>query len=162
MIGAGGVYTVGQEIGQSSVQFTPEGTIEGTAITVDQMPSHTHTQTSCDTQGAHTHGRGTQNITGSISTAIYVLKTPVGAFTLSAGSSSATLQGKESTHDCILGFTASNNWSGASDSKGGHSHTITLNDTGSGQAHDHEFTGTETTIETLPPSRTAFFWRRTS
>lgn len=41
LIGAGGSYALGAEGGSTS--YTPAGTNTGTAITVDQMPSHSHT-----------------------------------------------------------------------------------------------------------------------
>ena len=152
---------VGQEGGSDTVTFTPEGTIEGTAITVEQMPSHTHTQASCDTQGAHTHNRGTQNITGTAGWHAWA-DTPSGALLKNGGNQRAGAKSDSGAWGSNVKLNAASNWSGATDSKGGHSHTITLNDAGSGQTHDHAFTGAETTINVCQKWRGVYRWRRIS
>lgn len=160
LIGAGDKYALNETGGAESVSFAPEGTISGTAITVDQMPSHTHTQKSCDTQGAHTHGRGTQNITGTAGWDTWA-DTPSGAFLQNGGDKRAGAKSDGNAWGSNVKLDAASNWSGATDSKGGHSHTITLNDAGSGQAHDHTFTGTEATIDTMMPYKAVYIWERT-
>ena len=68
LLGAGDTYEAAATGGAASVSYTPRGTNAGTAITVDQMPSHNHTFTGSSvttssgggshthTVGAHSHG----------------------------------------------------------------------------------------------------------
>lgn len=54
LVGAGGAYAAGSTGGAASVRFTPSGTVQGTVLTVANLPSHTHTATAAS-NGAHTH-----------------------------------------------------------------------------------------------------------
>lgn len=73
--------------------------------------------------GAHTHTRGTMNITGSFNIPDDRSVSPTGAFT----------QAKKSDFNCsdtggdgkTVSFTASRSWTGATSSNGAHIHTIT-------------------------------------
>ena len=63
LMGAGDTYTAGATGGAASVSYTPSGTVGGHALTVSEIPSHTHTFTgdevtsSIESQG-HTHSVG--------------------------------------------------------------------------------------------------------
>ncbi len=77
-----------------------------------------------DSTGAHTHTRGTMNITGSFQTASHASEMAVsGAFTV--GSSLATHFGTgNSGTSRQYTLNAANNWTGATSSNGAHTHTI--------------------------------------
>ena len=58
---------------------TVNGTVGETVLTVEQMPAHTHTGSS-STAGAHTHTRGTMEITGAIPVDDHKIRYVEGAF----------------------------------------------------------------------------------
>lgn len=58
---------------------TVNGTVGSTVLTVEQMPAHTHTGSS-STAGAHTHTRGTMEITGAIPVDDHKIRYVEGAF----------------------------------------------------------------------------------
>lgn len=145
LIGAGDQYTVGSEGGSSDV-----------TLTVNNLPSHNHTASTNDV-GAHTHTRGTMDITGTFSlskqlNANFNLTTATGAFS-SLGqygaSNSIRNTADNATSQALAGFTASKSWTGATSSNGSHTHTVTINNTGSGSA-----------IKTISPYLAVFIWRR--
>ena len=72
------------------------------------------------TTGAHTHTRGSMNITGSARIAGANIESPSGAF--SASSASVAYTGNYGSTG-ILNFNAANNWTGSTSSEGNHSHT---------------------------------------
>ena len=104
-----------------------EGTLDSSALgqlVQAGLPGigHTHTGTT-DTTGAHTHTRGTMDITGTIGRFNKTFVTSSGAFSTSenGNSSGETYTGG----GAIASFKASNNWTGATSSNGDHSHTFT-------------------------------------
>ena len=50
-----------------------------------------------------------------------------------------------------IAFAASRSWTGSTSTNGDHSHTVTVNNTGGGQAH-----------ENMPPYLVAYCWERTA
>lgn len=63
LLGAGDTYSAGDTGGAASQSYTPAGTNAGTAISVQQMPSHNHTftgtsATTSSAGGSHTHSVG--------------------------------------------------------------------------------------------------------
>lgn len=80
---------------------------------------------SLNSTGAHTHTRGTMNITGQAGfTDMRSSPTSTGAFYFTGSSGSQEGGGKASTNP-DLAFDASRSWTGATSSNGAHSHTIT-------------------------------------
>lgn len=136
---------------------TVNGTVGETVLTVDQIPSHTHTGRT-DSAGAHTHTRGTMNITGSIVLDNEMAATSEGAFY------NGSNQGRGAQNDSpgmLCNFDASRTWTGATSSNGAHTHTITMGNTGGGKGHTHtitsESTAQELTLDRPPFYRLAFF-----
>ena len=93
-------------------------------LNVNQIPAHTHTQASCTDPGNHSH---------------YI---PNARSTSSSGSPPKF----ESWPTCTS--TSRNHYT---DGAGSHTHTITLNNTGGGQAHDN-----------MPPYLVVYMWKRTA
>ena len=135
LLASGSTYTNGATGGEATHK-----------LVVAELPSHNHTT---DNKGAHTHTRGSMNITGeytlswsdatgggvivpssrnSSNSAIY--------FKRKGGSSYARGQASDNARhlDTII-FDASRTWKGNTNSAGGHTHTTTH--TGSGTAHNN-------------------------
>lgn len=126
LIGANSNYTVGS-IGGS---FTH-------TLTVDEIPGHSHTGTSNNT-GAHTHTRGTMNITGTVrchADGSIAQNGATGAFYNPGGGGRNIDTGGGNSNGAGFNFDASRAWTGETSSSGGHSHTITVSNTGGGKAH---------------------------
>lgn len=164
LIAGGGDYNVGTNYGEKTHK-----------ITTSEMPQHNHTATtgnagahnhggSTSTDGAHIHKRGTMNITGTF-----------------GGDDSGSVGGKETgafyhvsnyTHNPgivdengyqngVWGFDASRNWTGATESKGDHSHTISQQ-----AAHNHSVSvgnaGNGVAMSLVQPSMAVARWKRTA
>lgn len=131
---------------------TVNGTVGETVLTVDQIPAHTHTG-STSTTGAHSHGRGTMNITGQIPTSSWALQ-PSGAFyVVSRGEQDGDGDGRQGQ---VMNFDASRTWSGYTSYDGTHSHSMNLNNTGGGKGHTHTITSSSE-MQTLTLDRPPFY-----
>lgn len=145
-------------------------------------PSHTHSLHALNTSsssGAHMvnatvlWGNSTQYPSGSVATPIVSGGTGAtgsagtgntgsggtGATgTVSAWHTHTTTTGNQST-----GHTHTTTTGGVSKN---HTHSVTaagsIGNTGSGNAHNHGFTGTAATINTLPPYLAVYMWKRTA
>lgn len=125
LLGANDTYTAGSTGGS----FTRK-------LSTDNLPAHTHTAT-VSTTGAHTHTRGTMNITGSVAE-VRNEGTTEASFKASGAFSVTNVSRESSTGDgsgsATLVFDASKSWTGATSSAGNHTHTVTLANTGKSTA----------------------------
>ena len=126
-------------------------------LAVKNLPAHTHTVSSVSSNGAHNHTRGTMNITGSVQTKddlgyVGQFTDPQGAFYVDGGPGRGRIRCTEANvADRYLRFDASRNWTGTTSSEGSHNHTVTLNNTGSGE-----------TFNIMPPYLSIYAWKRTA
>ena len=153
------------------------------AITVGELPAHSHTgstasagghthTTTTASAGAHTHTRGTMDITGyhgtnaDVTAARYPNNSDPhvigGAFYISKGGYHLTSHTSgEPNNEDRLNFQASRSWTGATASAGDHTHTVTVATAG---AHTHTVTvgntGGGATMSLLPPYVAVYMWRR--
>lgn len=111
-------------------------------LTINNLPSHTH---SCGSAGAHTHTRGTMNITGTFGGAIDTADWSGAFYKIS----NIPRMNDADGHHMKTGFDASRSWTGATSSNGAHTHTI-----GS--------TGSALPLNIMPPYQTVYMWRRTA
>lgn len=135
---------------------TVNGTVGETVLTIDQIPAHTHTG-STSTTGAHSHGRGSMNITGEFG---YFDGTnfPVkGAFIWGGdGGNKRGARGSDGGERRNVGFDAARSWTGYTSYDGYHSHSMNLNETGGGKGHTHTITSSSET-QTLTLDRPPFY-----
>ena len=141
IVAAGSTFTAGTTGGSTAKK-----------LSVQNMPYHNH---SCDTQGGHTHTRGSMNITGSIGSGC---SQDAGVYESVSGAFAGTSYGKYSVSDSNsyfstvthnVNFDASRNWYGETSGNGWHSHNIGYN--GNGQEFD-----------VMNPYIVAYVWRRTA
>jgi len=140
-----------------------------TILSSSNLPSHTHSITALSgtakETGAHTHTRGTMNITGSVKTRDFnvanhnLIFQPSGAFSVSYTSDSGTTQAaqyisKTPYYINVLSFDASRNWTGATSSNGAHTHNVITNTGTSGSV------GSSTSFSNLPPYITVYRYKR--
>ncbi len=107
VVGAGDEYSVGSTGGTNSV-----------TLTINQMPAHNHTG-STNTAGSHTHKvvKSSSDDNGSLSIAW------------------KSSDGNYEEYD-LFSSSSTANW-GETDSDGSHSHTLIMDNTGGGQAHEN-------------------------
>lgn len=107
-------------------------------LTEKQIPAHSHTIT-INSNGDHTHTRGTMNITGGFfgENASYGNYSAYGAFQsdLTTGNHGIGDSDWDNSHTV---FDASKTWSGATSKNGAHTHTASCATTGSGATIDNQ------------------------
>lgn len=140
---------------------TVNGTVGETVLTVDQIPSHTHTG-STSTAGSHSHTRGTMNITGEIGCDDRAGNLARGAFSVASQYEvNTSAGGGDGSPWRKFVFNAATSWSGATSTAGAHSHSITMGSTGGGRGHTHTITSSseaqQIALDRPPFYRLAYF-----
>ena len=149
LIAGGGDYTVGSNYGEKTHK-----------ITTAEMPSHSHSASAAD-NGAHTHKKGTMNITGSIINGSADTERLTYADDItSKGALSVTNRmttngfsegsGEGLAYNGIV-FNAKDGWTGETSSNGAHTHDVTVGKTGNGTA-----------MSLVQPSKAVARWLRTA
>ena len=144
-----------------SVQVS--GTVGATTLTIDQIPSHSHTGTA-ESAGSHTHSRGTIAGTGSF----WAMNWSGGQFDETTGCfytiESSTIEGRTGSNNKRInhiGFDLSRQGSGQTGAAGAHTHTLSIDAAGGGGSHTHTLTGAthahQVTFERPPFYRLAYF-----
>ena len=137
LIAGGGDYTVGTNYGEKTHK-----------ITVAEMPSHNHSASTAK-DGAHTHAKGTMEITGTVCGVN--AGGQEGAFSRDRVRSGYMHIDSASQNDIAYWeFKASRSWTGETSSAPTHNHTVTVGNTGSGTA-----------MNMLQPSKAVARWLRT-
>lgn len=144
-----------------------------TTLTTANLPSHTHSipalTGTAASAGAHTHTRGTMNISGSfnvrgMSSSPYdtvtwagnVFSSSVMEWSGSHGVIPTTMANP--AHYNIVNFNAANNWTGATSSNGAHTHSVTVNSDTNAKATGSNGSGTSFT--NLQPYITVYMYKR--
>lgn len=140
---------------------TVNGTVGETVLTVDQIPSHTHTG-STSTAGYHTHTRGSMNITGFFGADDRAAWLTDGAFyAKNDASQNTSAEGGDGRPWWRILFDASRTWSGSTSESGSHSHSVTMGSTGGGRGHTHTITSSseaqQIALDRPPFYRLAYF-----
>ena len=140
---------------------TVNGTVGETVLTVDQIPSHTHTG-STSTAGYHTHTRGSMNITGFFGADDRAAWLTDGAFyAKNDASQNTSAEGGDRGPWWRMLFDASRTWSGRTSESGSHYHSVTMGSTGGGRGHTHTITSSseaqQITLDRPPFYRLAYF-----
>lgn len=140
---------------------TVNGTVGETVLTVDQIPSHSHTG-STSTAGSHSHTRGSMNITGFFGADDRAARLTDGAFySKNDASQNTSAEGGDGRPWWRFLFDASRTWSGSTSESGSHSHSITMGSTGGGRGHTHTITSSseaqQIALDRPPFYRLAYF-----
>lgn len=113
------------------------GTIGGTALTVAQLPPHTHGGSTAPA-GSHTHTRGSMNITGQAGCDDRAANLANGCFSrFTQTQANTSADGGDGSPWSAFQFDASRNWTGETSNNGQHQHGLSIQNTGSGQTHTH-------------------------
>ena len=120
--------------GSDTATITAKGAVQGHTLTVNEIASHSHTFTGSEVTtteaGAHTHTRGTMDITGyfwTIKHVNYNSSNYGGAFSYSQTGTWKSEQTQNNNGYYVgagVDFIASRNWTGATSSNGNHNKKI--------------------------------------
>lgn len=139
-----------------------------TTLSSGNLPSHSHSipalTGTAASAGAHTHTRGTMNITGKFYTRDFnvpnhnLIYSGSGAFSVSYATDGSTQAAQTVTktpfYNNILSLNAANNWTGATSSNGAHTHSVTTTASTSGSI------GSGTAFTNLQPYITVYRYKR--
>lgn len=186
ILAVGDNYNINTSGGAASRSYTPAGTVGGHQLTVAELPTHSHPYSNATAvEGhvltvaelpSHTHPipslSGTTESAGTHKhTSVYPRPNaapggtddnhPIEVMVTDDDVTRDTSEDGSHTHP--FSTSASATTSAGSDTA--HTHNLTKTDTNSGSvgsdtAHSHPFSGTQATIETMPPYETAYCWRR--
>lgn len=179
----GDPYIGGATGGAASVSYTPAGTVDGHTLTTDEIPSHnhtftgtavtsggqsanhTHTGTSGDDSRGHTHTgpnhshsfRDYSGYGGGSGSWVGYISSGSGTYggTNAAGAGNTGGRSQTHTHTTTTGNQSAD-----------HKHSVTaagsIGNEGGGNSHSHGFTGTQGTINIMPPYLAVYMWKRTA
>ena len=145
LVGAGIGYIAGGTGGSKTV-----------TLTVDQMPSHSHANTLAEA-GGHSHSRGSMEIVGTLGDRRGGMSaTPEFSSSGALSNTGVTywpcsVQESNAAFSNGVKLTASNGWSGATNTVANHNHTITNASTGGGSA-----------VNVEQPWLAVYMWKRTA
>ena len=125
-------------------------------MTADNIPSHTHTG-STNSTGAHTHSRGSWNITGSVTSNVLGRHSSDTSTDGALYKTNGSWSGKDHHGGACIQLTMNANWVsdwGQCASSGSHTHT--------GSSSDDKTNASPTSFSIVQPYISAFIWRRTA
>lgn len=132
LLGANKAHPVGSTGGAESMSYTPSGSVGGTALTINQMPTHTHDE-----------------------------RWPAGYISYSTSTLRKIMDVSKSTNKTttyrIAADSADVTTSGSANT---NYNAVTTDNTGGGATHTHSFTGTAKTISIMPPYTAVYIWER--
>lgn len=185
LLAAGSSYTAASTGGAASVSYTPAGSVQNHKLTTSEMPKHSHGLNSHKHSYTYPTGSTGGNNGNTGSTTINFSN---GYADICAGSRYIDFRfkskGFNSTNGVEVGsnYYATTSYHGTAVELGGsqdhthtlnnHTHTVNTGSTDTGAAsgntaesgsdgnHNHGFSGTAATINTMPPYLTVYMWKR--
>lgn len=154
LLAGGDTYAIGTQGGDYTTTVQLSGSIDGHALTVDEIPSHSHTYEAPPDE--------TDNTT------LTQLQMPMHTHNITFNDVVTGNFKTSQTGDTTVGIVTSQSTVAATTSAGAgqpHNHTIasfTANteNTGAGQAHTHTFNGVTDTVDIIPPYLAVNMWVR--
>ncbi|HHR5847894.1 TPA: phage baseplate protein [Providencia alcalifaciens] len=123
----------------SGANVLSTGGSDSVTLTEAQMPAHNHSfSATTNSTGAHTHGRGTMDITGNFPALRKASanrdSSLKGAFTILSKWNAGNGWSGTDDDGTVYNFTASRSWTGVTSNNGAHTHTVTgaIGNSGSG------------------------------
>ena len=161
--------TLGQAGGSKTISYTPSGSIGSTGLTINQIPSHTHSishthttpQTTTTTMSLTAQSAGNHNHVlafGAISGNSRGFSTWGDTYGYDSTGATATGYGGAHTHSVTGSVTVPvMTTNSISTSTSGAAGKGTTSD-----GHTHSFTGSAATLNNLQPYITVYMWKRTN
>lgn len=107
---------------------------ENHVLSIAELPAHKH-DTDVENSGEHKHNRGTMEITGAVK--LWKYYAAEGAFKINGSWGGAETKNGGGDPTAKADFKASRTWTGETSSAGSHTHSVTIDNTGDGKAHNN-------------------------